>query len=43
MLVTLSESGRPARENGTRGTDHCHGNVMFVVGGTVRGNALYGR
>ena len=43
MLVTLSEFGRTARENGNRGTDHGHANVMFVMGGRVRGGKVYGR
>jgi uncharacterized protein (DUF1501 family) len=43
MLVTLSEFGRTARENGNRGTDHGHANVMFALGGRVRGGKVYGR
>jgi uncharacterized protein (DUF1501 family) len=43
VLVTLSEFGRTARENGNRGTDHGHANVMFVLGGPVRGGKVYGR
>ena len=43
VLVTMSEFGRTARENGNRGTDHGHANVMFVVGGPVRGGRVYGR
>jgi uncharacterized protein (DUF1501 family) len=42
-LVTMSEFGRTARQNGTGGTDHGHGNVMFVLGGGVRGGHVYGR
>jgi uncharacterized protein (DUF1501 family) len=41
-LVTMSEFGRTARQNGTGGTDHGHANVMFVLGGTVRGGKVYG-
>ncbi len=41
-LVTMSEFGRTARENGNRGTDHGHANVMFVMGGGVRGGKVYG-
>ena len=37
MLVTLSEFGRTAHENGNRGTDHGHANAMFVIGGGVQG------
>lgn len=43
VVVTLSEFGRTARENGSRGTDHGHANVMFVLGGSVRGGKVYGR
>jgi uncharacterized protein (DUF1501 family) len=43
VLITLSEFGRTARENGNRGTDHGHGNVMLVLGGPVRGGKVYGR
>lgn len=42
-IVTMSEFGRTARENGTRGTDHGHANVMLVIGGTVKGGRVYGR
>jgi uncharacterized protein (DUF1501 family) len=42
-LVTMSEFGRTARENGTGGTDHGHANVMFVLGGRVHGGKVYGR
>ncbi|HTR23376.1 MAG TPA: DUF1501 domain-containing protein [Terriglobales bacterium] len=43
VLLTMSEFGRTARENGNRGTDHGHANVMFVLGGPVRGGKVYGR
>jgi uncharacterized protein (DUF1501 family) len=43
VIVTMSEFGRTARENGNRGTDHGHANVMFVLGGPVRGGKVYGR
>jgi len=43
VLITLWEFGRTARENGNRGTDHGHGNVMFALGGPVRGGKVYGR
>ena len=42
-LVTMSEFGRTARQNGTGGTDHGHANVMFVLGGTVKGGKVYGK
>lgn len=41
-VVTMSEFGRTARENGTGGTDHGHANVMFIAGGSVKGGKVYG-
>jgi uncharacterized protein (DUF1501 family) len=41
-IVTMSEFGRTAKENGARGTDHGHANVMFSFGGSVRGGKVYG-
>lgn len=43
VIVTMSEFGRTARQNGTGGTDHGHANAMFVLGGPVRGGRVYGR
>jgi uncharacterized protein (DUF1501 family) len=43
VLITMSEFGRTARENGNHGTDHGHANVMFVLGGPVKGGRVYGR
>lgn len=43
VVVTMSEFGRTARENGNRGTDHGHANCMFVVGGDVKGGRVYGK
>ena len=43
VIVTMSEFGRTVRENGNRGTDHGHANVMFVLGGPVKGGKVYGR
>ncbi|MFQ5777573.1 MAG: DUF1501 domain-containing protein [Terriglobia bacterium] len=42
VIVTLSEFGRTAFENGNGGTDHGHANALFVVGGPVRGGKVYG-
>ena len=42
-LMTMSEFGRTARQNGTGGTDHGHANVMFVLGGQVKGGKVYGK
>jgi uncharacterized protein (DUF1501 family) len=41
-LVTMSEFGRTAHQNGTGGTDHGHANAMFVLGGNVKGGKVYG-
>jgi uncharacterized protein (DUF1501 family) len=41
-IVTMSEFGRTVKENGNRGTDHGHANVMFVLGGNVQGGRIYG-
>jgi uncharacterized protein (DUF1501 family) len=43
VLVTMSEFGRAAKENGDRGTDHGHANAMFVMGGPVKGGKVYGQ
>ncbi len=42
-LVTMSEFGRRAAENGSLGTDHGHGSMMTVLCGNVRGGRVYGR
>lgn len=42
LVLTMSEFGRTARENGTRGTDHGHANAMFVIGNSVKGGKVYG-
>jgi uncharacterized protein (DUF1501 family) len=42
-LVTMSEFGRTAQENGTGGTDHGHANAMFVLGADIKGGKVYGR
>src|ERR1700693_5012813 len=41
-VVTMSEFGRTAKENGNRGTDHGHANIMFVMGGGIHGGKVYG-
>jgi len=43
MLVTMSEFGRTVRENGSRGTDHGHGNVMMLFGNGLNGGRVHGR
>ncbi|MGH7088680.1 MAG: DUF1501 domain-containing protein, partial [Stellaceae bacterium] len=42
VVVVMSEFGRTVRENGNRGTDHGHGNVLWVMGGPVKGGRVYG-
>ena len=42
VVIVLSEFGRTVRENGDGGTDHGHGNVIWVLGGGVRGGRVYG-
>lgn len=43
VLVAATEFGRTARQNGTLGTDHGHGSVAFVLGGSVAGGRIHGR
>ncbi len=41
-IVVLSEFGRTVKENGNGGTDHGHGNVMWLLGGNIQGGQIYG-
>jgi uncharacterized protein (DUF1501 family) len=41
VLTTVTEFGRTARENGTRGTDHGTASAMLVLGGAVRGGQVF--
>lgn len=43
VILTMTEFGRMARQNGNGGTDHGHAGAMFVVGGSVKGGKVYGR
>jgi uncharacterized protein (DUF1501 family) len=43
VVVSMSEFGRTAEENGNAGTDHGHGDVMLALGGPVRGGKIYGQ
>jgi len=42
-VVAMSEFGRRASENGGKGTDHGHGNVMFTMGKSLNGGKVYGQ
>jgi uncharacterized protein (DUF1501 family) len=42
VVLVISEFGRTARENGNGGTDHGHGNAMWIMGGPVNGGKIYG-
>lgn len=42
VVVVLSEFGRTFRENGSRGTDHGHGSVYWVLGGSLKGGRIAG-
>lgn len=42
-IVVMSEFGRTVRENGNGGTDHGHGNVMWILGGSVKGGKIHGQ
>ncbi|QDL92020.1 DUF1501 domain-containing protein [Paroceanicella profunda] len=41
-VVCVTEFGRTARENGSRGTDHGTGGAMILAGGAVKGGKVYG-
>lgn len=41
-IMVMSEFGRTARENGNGGTDHGHGNAMWLLGGRVNGGKVHG-
>jgi uncharacterized protein (DUF1501 family) len=43
VILTMSEFGRMARENGNRGTDHGHAGALFVIGGSVKGGKVHGK
>ncbi len=43
VILTMTEFGRTAKENGNRGTDHGHASAMFVLGGGVQGGKVYGK
>lgn len=43
VVVVMSEFGRTVHQNGNGGTDHGHGNVMWLLGGAVAGGRVHGR
>jgi len=43
VILTMSEFGRMARQNGSGGTDHGHAGAMFAIGGAVKGRRVHGR
>jgi len=43
VILTMSEFGRAVAKNGSRDTDHGHGNAMFVIGGGVKGREAHGK
>jgi uncharacterized protein (DUF1501 family) len=43
VILTMSEFGRMAKQNGNGGTDHGHAGAMFVIGGAVKGKKVYGK
>ncbi len=43
VILTMSEFGRMAKQNGNGGTDHGHAGAMFVIGGPVKGKKVYGK
>lgn len=43
LIITCTEFGRTAKENGNKGTDHGHGSVAMVMGAKVNGGKIYGQ
>lgn len=42
IVAVVSEFGRTSAENGTRGTDHGHGNTLWLLGNRVQGGRWHG-
>ncbi len=42
-ILTMSEFGRTARQNGNNGTDHGHATCFFALGGDVNGGKVLGK
>lgn len=43
IVIVVSEFGRTFRENGDHGTDHGHGSIYWILGGSIRGGQITGR
>ena len=43
VVVVMSEFGRTALENGTKGTDHGFGNAMWLIGNGIQGGRWHGQ
>ncbi len=43
VVVVMSEFGRTASENGSRGTDHGYGNAMWLMGNHINGGRWHGQ
>ncbi len=43
VILTMSEFGRTARQNGNNGTDHGHATCFFALGGPVNGGKVLGK
>jgi uncharacterized protein (DUF1501 family) len=43
VVLTMTEFGRSIRQNGSGGTDHGHASALFVMGGPVKGQKVYGK
>jgi uncharacterized protein (DUF1501 family) len=42
IVIVVSEFGRTFHENGDHGTDHGHGSVYWVMGGSIKGGQIAG-
>jgi uncharacterized protein (DUF1501 family) len=43
VVLVVSEFGRTSAENGTRGTDHGHGNALWLMGNRIQGGRWHGQ